>query len=181
MFFIVAVCLSVSLVLASGGKDGLGISSGEAEEGSHSSSCDSCCSSDYSTVRQSHQLLTNGDNQFSMGDKVSSSSGDITMSIEFIENATCGTTWFIPRKSSNGSISCECSSSLDHIIECDIYSGKVSLLKCYCMTFRADGSMIIVGQCPYGCVSIHMISIITTLSHQTPITLGSALAVVGYA
>ena len=109
-------------VLASGGTDGLGISSGEAEEGSYSSSCDSCCSSDYSTVRPSHQLLTNGDDQFSMGGQVSSSSGDITVSTEFIENATCGTTWFIPRKSSNGSISCECGSSLEHIIECDISS-----------------------------------------------------------
>ena len=153
----------MSLVLTSDGTDRLGINSGEIEE-THTCSCDSCCYSDYSTVYQSHQLFANGDEKVSrnsMHDKMLSSLEDIT------KNVTCDATWFIPQKSSNGSISCECGSSLEHIIDCDSYSGKVKLRKCYCMTFSIDDSAIVVGLCLYGCISTHIFSPYNPLPSNT--------------
>ena len=147
VFFVVAVCLSVMLLLASDHSHGLGISV-ESEESSPSCcSSDSCCSSHHSKLRQSSQMV-NGGNLFSRNlgsSEALNSFVDITSSSEFVDNTTC-TTWRTPSNSS----SCECGSSLGGIVECDSSSGKVSLLWCYCMTFDVNESMLVVGQCLYG-------------------------------
>ena len=137
-----AVCCSLILLMAIGGTDGPGINN----------SSDSCCSGRHSKVYQSNQMITDKDGMFSTnlaGDEVLHSYVAIPTSIE---NMTCTATWFTPRQSSNGSTSCECGSSLGSIIKCDAHSKDVELLKCYCMTFSVDESMLVVGPCMYGCV-----------------------------
>ena len=148
MLFAGAVCYSVVLLLASHGTHGLGISVEIKRSSSNSS--DSCCSGQLSTPYQSIQMNTNEDRQVSgnsVSDEVLSGSVDITM-LKFGENMTCTAMWLIP---STGSTSCECGSTLGGIVECDTNSKKVNLLKCYCMTFSIDGSMLVVGPCLYGC------------------------------
>ena len=148
LLFVGAVCCSVVLLLASHGTHGLGISV-EIERRSSNSS-DSCCSGQLSTPYQSNQMNSNEDRQVSgnsVSDEVLSGSVDITM-LKFGDNMTCTATWLIP---STGSTSCECGSTLGGIVECDT-SSKVTLLKCYCMTFNIDRSMLVVGPCLYGCV-----------------------------
>ena len=135
-----AVWCSVVLLLASGSTDGLGISN----------SSDVCCSGRHSKAFHSNQ--GGEDRQFSrnsVGDEVLSGSVDVTIAANFDENMTCTKTWFIP---SNGSASCECGSTLGNVVECDTNSKEVNLQNCYCMTFSIDGSMLVVGQCIYGCV-----------------------------
>ena len=139
-FFTVAICLSVILLLASDHTHGLGISV-ESEERSPS-----CCSSHHSKLRQSNQVI-NGD---SLSSRNAGSSQELNSFVQITmssENTTCAT-WHTPSNSS----SCECGSSLGGIVECDSSSGKVSLLRCYCMTFSDNGSMLVVGRCLYGCV-----------------------------
>ena len=146
VFFAVAICPSLFLLLASGHTHGLGIS----EESGESSP--SCCPNHHSKLHQSSQVV-NGDSLFSRNSGDSADSFvDIPMSAEFVDNTTCIATWIIPKESSNGT-SCECGSSLGGIIECDSSSGNVSLLRCYCMTFDVNKSMVVVGRCLYGCVS----------------------------
>ena len=142
VFFAVAVCLSVILLLASGHTHGLGISA-ESKESSPS-----CCSSHHS---KEHQEIKRERLPFrnSGGNEVLNSFADITLSPELIENTTCAT-WHTPSNSS----SCECGSSLGGIVECDNSSGKVSLLRCYCMTFGVNGSMLVVGRCIYHCIDM---------------------------
>ena len=140
VFFAVAICPSV--ILASNNTHGLGIS--EKNEDSPS-----CCSSQHSKVRRLNQVV-NGDRLSSSSSGSSEASSrfvDITLSSEFAENTTCTSTWLTPSTSSN----CMCGSSLGGIVECDNSSGKVSLLRCYCMTFGVNGSMLVVGRCLYGC------------------------------
>ena len=151
VFTAVAICFGLSLVLASDGTNGLGINM-EIEESSHSSSSDSCCSSHYSKVYQSDQVVANEDREFSVGDEVlNSSSIALSVSAKCMENITCTATWLRPKPSSNCT-SCECGSSLGGLVECDSNLKKVDLLRCYCMTFSIDGSLLVVGPCPYACI-----------------------------
>ena len=155
VFFAVAICPSLILLLASGHTHGLGISV-ESEESSPSCCSSDCCwSSHHSEV---HQVI-NGDRLFSRnsGD---SRFVDITMPSD---NTTCTATWFIPKEFSNGT-SCECGSSLGGIVECDNSSEKVSLLRGYVMTLSVNGSMLVVGQCQYGSVYTKY----ANTYHQTP-------------
>ena len=149
VFFAVAICSSVILLLATDHTHGLGIS--EENEKSSPSCCssDSCCSSHLSKLHQSSQVI-NGDRLFSKNSGSSEAMNnfvDISLSSEFVENTTC-TTWHTP----SNSTSCVCGSSLEGIVECDSSSGKVRLLRCYCMTFDVNELMLMVGRCPYGCV-----------------------------
>ena len=138
VLYAVAICLSVILLLAGDHTHGLGIS---VEGGESSPSCcssDSCCSSHYSKLHQANQVI-DGDSLFSRN-----------LGYSEVEDTSCIATWSIPKPSSN-STSCECGSSLGGVVECDSSSGKVSLLRCYCMTFGVNGSTLVVGRCLYGC------------------------------
>ena len=66
VFFVVAICPGVLLLLASDHTHGLGISV-ESEESSLNCfhSCDSCCSSHRSKVHQLKQAITNGEKSIS--------------------------------------------------------------------------------------------------------------------
>ena len=151
VFFAVAIFPCLILLLASDHTHGLGISE-ESEESSPSCffSCDSCCSSHHSKLRQLNQVITNGGRQLSLnsgGSKALNATVDTT---SFVENTTCTSTWLTP--SSSSSTGCECGSSLENVVKCNSDSGKVSLLKCYLMTLSADESMVIVGRSLYGCM-----------------------------
>ena len=141
VFFAVAIIPSVILLLASDHTHGLAISV-ESEESSPS-----CCSGDChnSEVRQSNEVVTNEDKQFSLN-----SFGSKTLNSS--SNFTCTSTWLIP---SNATCTgCECGSLLNNIVRCNSTTGNVALLKCYVMTFSVEGSdMLVVGRSPYGCVS----------------------------
>ena len=144
VFFAVAICPSVILLLASNHTHGLSVSVENEETSPSCCSSDSCCSSHHSEVHQLSQVT--GDRPFSrnsVGSVASKSSLDIT---ELVDNTTCGT-WLTPNNSSG----CECGSSLGGIVDCDSSSEKVSLVPCNCMTFGVDGSMLVVGRCIYGC------------------------------
>ena len=148
VFFAVAICPSVILLLACNHTHGLGISVENEETSPSCCSSDSCCSSHHSEVHQLSQVI--GDRSFSrnsVGSKISKSFVDINMPSEFVDNTTCTSTWLTP---SSGS--CKCGSSLGGVVECDNSSGKVSLLRCYGMTFSANESMLVVGWCLYRCV-----------------------------
>ena len=143
LFFAVAICPSVILLLSSNHTHGLGISVKNEE------SSPSCCSSDHSK-RQSNQAI-NEENLFTRNSGRSepvNSFTDITLPSELVENTTCGS-WLTPGNSSN----CSCGSSLGGIVDCDNSSGKVSLLRCYCMTFDVNERVLVVGRCLYGCVN----------------------------
>ena len=145
VFFAVAICPSVILLLASNHTHGLAISVENEETSPSCCSSDSCYSCHHSEVRQSNQVI--GDRPFSrnsVSSVASESSVDIT---ELVDNTTCGT-WLTPNNSSG----CECGSSLEGIVNCDSSSGKVSLVRCNCMTSDVNESMLVVGRCIYGCV-----------------------------
>ena len=143
VFFAIAICPSVILLLASDHTHGLGISV-ESEESSPS-----CCSSD----SQSNQVI-NGDRLLSRksgSSEAMNSFADITISSELVENATCNATWLVPKESS-----CECGSSLGGLVGCHNRSGKVNLLRCYIMTFGINGSTLVVASSLYGCYKNHV-------------------------
>ena len=144
VFFIVAIYHSVLAVLASDGMARYGVNMPTEDS---SSSCN-CCSSHHSKVYQSSQVFANKGRQFTrqiMEDEVHSNSVESSPSTEFIASMTCPT-WFTP----NDNTSCECGSSLGGLVDCDGRSKNVSLFECYCMTFDVNGSMLVVGPCPYG-------------------------------
>ena len=149
VFFAVAICPSVILLLASTPTHGLGISVENEETNPSCCSSDCCYSSHHSEVRQSNQAI-NGNNLLSRNSgssELMNSFVDISLPSKFDDNTTCGT-WRTP----GNSTSCECGSSREGIVKCDNSSGKVSLLRCYCMTFDVNESVLVVGRCLYGCV-----------------------------
>ena len=143
VLFALAICPSVILLLASNYTQGLGISV-ESEKSNPCHSNYSYRSSHYSEVRQSNQV-SNRRRLSSRGNE-GLNVGDTVLYTEFAEDFTCTSTWLTP---SSGS--CKCGSSLGGIVECDNSSGKVSLLRCYGMTFSANESMLVVGRCLYHC------------------------------
>ena len=149
LFFAVAICPSVILLLASDHTHGLGISEG-SEESSPCSSNGSYCSNRHSKEHQLNQVTTNGDRQFplnSVDSKALDSSAEFAMSSKFVENNTCTSTWLTPSTSTG----CECGSSLGGKVECNSSSGNVKLLECYAMTFGVNKSMLVVGRSLFGC------------------------------
>ena len=144
VFFAVAICLSVILLIASNHTHGLGISV-ESEESNVT-----CSSSQRSKVRRLNQI--NGNRLFSRnsgGSEALNSFADFPMSSDIIvKNTTCSKTWLTPGNND----SCECGSSLGGIVECNKTLEKVSLLRCYLMTLSVNESMLVVGRCLYGCV-----------------------------
>ena len=145
VFFAVAICPSVILLLASDHTHGLSISV-ESEKSSPCSLNGIYCSGHRSKVGQFNQVLTNGKEQFSADRKALNSSVDIAISSKFVENNTCTSTWLTPT-----STGCECGSSLGGKVECNSSSGNVYLLACYLMTYSIDESMLVVGRSLFGC------------------------------
>ena len=143
VFFAIAICPSVILLLASDHTHGLTISVENEESRPSCCSSDCVCSNHHSEIHQLSQVI--GDRPFSrnsVGSVASKSSVDI---IELVDNTTCGT-WLTP----NNSSVCECGSSLGGIVDCDSISDKVRLVRCNCMTFGVNG-LLVVGRCIYGC------------------------------
>ena len=144
VFFAVAICPSVILLLASNHTHGLSVSVENKETSQSCCSSDCVCSSHHSEVHQLSQVI--GDrlpSRNSVGSVASKSSVDIT---ELVDNTTCGT-WHTP----GDSTSCKCGSSLGGIVDCDSSSEKVSLVRSNCMTFGVNESVLVVGRCIYGC------------------------------
>ena len=67
------------------------------------------------------------------------------------KNVTCSSPWLIPKHNSNGSIACECGSSLEGAVECNNATQQVIVLKCFCITYSTGKNDLIVGRCFYGC------------------------------
>ena len=79
----------------------------------------------------------------------------VTLPAGDLENTICSAVWFQPKVSHDGNITCECGSDVGGIVHCYNIDSKVRLLLCYCMTYSADGSMLVVGRCVYGCFQAH--------------------------
>ena len=68
------------------------------------------------------------------------------------EDETCSTsTWHFPKHNSNGSTTCECGRDLGGVVRCNSTTQQVVMLTCYCMTYDNDKSLLLAGQCFYGC------------------------------
>jgi hypothetical protein len=68
------------------------------------------------------------------------------------DSEDCSTsTWLLPKHTSNGSTTCECGSGLGGVVKCNSTTQQVAILQCYCMTYDNDNSVLIAGQCFYGC------------------------------
>ena len=94
-----------------------------------------------------------GDYGITATDSFSNSTAETDLSVENADK-TCSASWFVPTIFSNGTTSCECGSDLGGVIECENGSEKVDLLRCYCMTFGVNDSMLVVGSCIYGCSTV---------------------------
>ena len=66
------------------------------------------------------------------------------------EESFCSQPWFYPKKTTNGSAICECSSALGWIVKCPNET-QLQVLTCYCMTYNEDSAVYVVGLCFYAC------------------------------
>ena len=66
------------------------------------------------------------------------------------EEYSCPQPWFYPKKTTNGSAICECSSALGWIVKCPNET-QLQVLDCHCMTYSKDSASYVVGLCIYAC------------------------------
>ena len=102
--------------------------------------------------KKMYSVLTNheSDQLVGYGQSVSLITSEDSTPQETVGNTTCLATWFLPKLSSNGSISCKCGSELGDVINCHESTERIDLLRGFCMTFSVDDSRLVVGPCIYG-------------------------------
>ena len=66
------------------------------------------------------------------------------------EEFTCSQLWFYPKKTTNGSVICECGSALGGRVLCTNET-LLQVLDCYCMTYSENSAGYVVSLCYYGC------------------------------